>query len=197
MLHYDNLSLENIEGEIWMPVQYNPLGYEISSLGRIKAIAKWNAKNQYLNAKILKQHDRGGGYLNVLFWNNKKTKRFSIHRLVAIHFIPNMENKKEVNHKNGNPSDNKIENLEWCTPSENILHSYRELNRQNANKGKVGKIRNDSRSVVQMTVDGNILNIYPSIKIASLNTTALWANIDKCINGKRNTAGGFKWKLHL
>lgn len=73
--------------------------------------------------KILKPRSKKG-YLNVSLSKNKKRKEFKIHRLVAIDFIPNTENKEQVNHIDGDKNNNKVTNLEWVTQSENIVHSY-------------------------------------------------------------------------
>jgi len=63
---------------------------------------------------------------------NNKRRVFNVHRLVAKAFIPNPKKKTQVNHKDGNPSNNHVDNLEWCTPSENVRHSFKELNRKPA-----------------------------------------------------------------
>ena len=70
------------------------------------------------------------GYLLVNLWTDRKQYTKSIHRLVAETFIPNPDNKKQINHKNGIKTDNRVENLEWCSQSENIRHSYKNLNRK-------------------------------------------------------------------
>lgn len=76
--------------------------------------------NKHLKPRITKL-----GYARVALYNNNKPKDFSVHRLVAQAFIPNPENKPCINHINGIKTDNRVENLEWCTYSENTLHGYR------------------------------------------------------------------------
>lgn len=85
--------------------------YQISSIGRVK--------NAY--GHILKPETSRNGYKRVTFYDRKK---FQVHRLVAIAFIPNPEDKDVVNHKNGDKLDNSVENLEWSTWSENLKHAY-------------------------------------------------------------------------
>ena len=96
--------------EIWT------LGYTISKKGIIK--------NKH--GKIIKYRDKSNsGYIRVGIRINKKLKRFFIHRLLAEKFIPNQKNKPCVNHKDGNKLNNNINNLEWCTYSENTKHSLK------------------------------------------------------------------------
>lgn len=105
--------------EIWKNIN----GYEsylVSNFGNVKSLNYNKTKKE----KLLKQERCKGGYFRVSLFNSiKKKKRFFVHRLVAIHFIPNMEEKPEVNHKDENPSNNHVENLEWVTSRENIEYS--------------------------------------------------------------------------
>jgi len=74
--------------------------------------------------RYLKQGTRRGGYKYVTLCKDEKPKKYLVHRLVAEHYIPNPENKPLINHKNGIKTDNRIENLEWCTSSENNRHAH-------------------------------------------------------------------------
>lgn len=196
MLHYTNLSTESIENEKWGIVDYNIVGYSISDLGRLMALEKINAKNQLLKNRILKQKfNTEGGYLFCNLWNNRSHIHYLIHRLVALAFVPNPYCKPYVNHINGIKIDNRAVNLEWATKSENAIHSFHVLGQTAWNKGKKGHLRIDSREVNQFTIDGHFIKTYSSIKNASLETNVHPANIDKCINHQRYTAGGFVWEL--
>ena len=99
--------------EIWKKIELCEKNYYISNMGKIKS-----------NNKILKTHKSTGGYLNISVWKNNKVKHIKIHRLVAQAFIPNPENKPEVNHIDRDRTNNNVENLEWCTHKENIEHMY-------------------------------------------------------------------------
>jgi hypothetical protein len=107
--------------ELWLPVK-EYIGVEASSLGRIKKAANKFNKERILS-DFVKDRD---GYCRCSV--RKLDGTFSsapVHRLVALAFIPNPENKVAVNHINGDRTDNRVDNLEWVTPRENVLHSYK------------------------------------------------------------------------
>ena len=112
----DNLlnGIKRTACEVWTPIK--DYDYEVSSFGRVR---------NKVTKRILSIFDKNRmGYYRVILFKEHKRKRFFIHRLVAEAFIENCENKKQVNHKDGNKQNNNIENLEWTTSSENQLHSY-------------------------------------------------------------------------
>lgn len=138
-----------------------------------------------ITGNILKPHLHHSGYYTICFKHKGKPKYLSRARVVGLTWIPNPDNKKEINHKNGIKTDDRIENLEWVTPSDNILHYYYTLD-------KGGK-----RSVIQMDMSGNEIKTWPSISMAvkSLNNPkASMGNIVTNCKGKNHYAYGFKWK---
>lgn len=114
--------------------------YEVSNLGRIRALKRTvrcvsRAGKEFVKtapAKLITPK-RGGNtdYLRVNLCKAGEVKDYSLHRLIAQTFVPNSENKKEVNHKDGNKQNNNIRNLEWVTRSENLKHRYRVLGQTN------------------------------------------------------------------
>lgn len=108
--------------EIWKDIEGYEGMYQVSNMGRVRALdrVKPNSGGQIAKGHILPQSDNGHGYRFVSLWKFNKGRRFYVHRLVASAFIPNPNNFPIINHKDENKSNNRYENLEWCTQKYNI-----------------------------------------------------------------------------
>ena len=110
--------------EIWKAVVGYEGLYEVSNIGRVKSIRKFNIKGFREPERGYARFDAGHkGHLRVELTKDRKPKRWLVHRLVAIAFIPNPLNLPQINHIDCNPGNNCVENLEWCTPLQNIRHA--------------------------------------------------------------------------
>ncbi len=112
--------------EIWKDVIGYEGFYQVSNFGNVKRVGSFRGVNKaYLNDYYLNPRDNGKGYLRIKLTVNNKSKRVMLHRIIAEAFINNPKNKKVINHINCDKKDNRIENLEWCSQSENVLHSVK------------------------------------------------------------------------
>lgn len=186
--------------EIWKDIKGYE-GYQVSNLGRVKSL---NYRRQKGYEKILTPREDNNGYFRVELSNNAvKGRNYAIHRLVALAFIPNPENKPQVNHINGIKSDNRVENLEWCTKSENTKHAWENdlikntLKRKQHGKNLGHKYGGyNKKEVVQYDLNGKIIKKWNSIAEVEKILSIDHRNISACCLGKQKTAGGYIWK-HL
>ena len=162
--------------EIWRDIPFDNK-YKVSNLGNV-----FSKKTNI----IMKQNTTKKGYKRVQLSNGK---RYLVHRLVAETFIPNPESKPQVNHIDGNKQNNCVDNLEWCTQSENMRHAL-------TNSLKVmpkGKNVYNAKEIVQIDINNNFIKKWETITEAqkALNIT----HISDVCNGKRKQCGGYIWKF--
>jgi hypothetical protein len=128
--------IPDLKNEEWRCIENTNGNYFVSSLGRVKSVDRYvfnpilKDKVQFRIGQLLTPINAGNGYFRVRIVYSDGVRLTNVHRLVAVAFIPNPENKPQVNHKNGHPNDNRLDNLEWMTASENNLHCYREFGRK-------------------------------------------------------------------
>lgn len=187
-------------GEIWKDIKGYEGLYQVSNLGRIKSLKR---KVRYQNSfKTLKERIKGTfigkqGYLRVELSKNGVNKKYSVHRLVAKSFIENSNESLEINHKNGIKTDNRVENLEWITRSENELHAYKMNLAKNTEKQR-NAVRlwckeNKIKPIIQLSLEGKFIKEWSSAVEAEKYLKIKRKNISQCITGRNKTAGGFKW----
>lgn len=160
--------------------------YEVSSNGDIKRICSYDKNKHLRKEKILKPRINKCGYLYVILTNNEIRKTLTVHRLIAKAFIPNPENKPQVNHINGIKTDNRIENLEWVTNQENVLKRY-----------EIGIVGNNYKSVSQYDKNNRLIRIYKNSYEAEKETGINRGQIGACCRKvpKYKTAGGYIWQF--
>lgn len=170
--------------EEWRQIRGFP-DYLVSNYGRVKSLSR-NYKYGSHEDIILKTNDRRG-YRGVTLFRDGARYYKSVHRLVAEAFIPNPDKLPLVNHKDENKSNNRVDNLEWCT------RLY------NANYGSSRQKISDrvSSKVGQYTKDGVLVAVWDSMTLASKNVGACLSEISKSCKDNRYSAGGYKWrKIH-
>jgi hypothetical protein len=114
--------------EIWIDIKNYEGIYQISNFGNVKSIMRIGKHNkgrkwQIRKERTLKNRNDGRGYYSVILYKGNTKISYRIHRLVAKAFIPNINNRPEINHKDGNKQNNNVDNLEWCTRKENTSHA--------------------------------------------------------------------------
>lgn len=161
--------------------------YQVSDRGEIKSVERSKPNNkgfQSVNERIRVLTPDRYGYLKVCLSKNGKHYVKSVHRLVAEAFIPNPNNLPVINHINENKQDNRVENLEWCTVQYNTMYG----------SARIRTAMSQGRSVEQLDDNGDVIDEFYSMNLASRSTGIPQPNIHKACNGKRHTAGGYKWR---
>lgn len=174
-----------MQAEIWKDIPNYEGLYMASNLGRVKSLPKHYHKEIILKNKLTKD-----GYYESTLIKNGKPKFIRTHRLVAMAFIPNIENKPQINHIDGNKLNNNVNNLEWCTLQENKDHAIR-----TGLQDFRGKNNPKAKSVLQYDKKGNFIKRYDTIREAMKETGTLESKISMVCNNHSKTAGGYIWKF--
>lgn len=168
--------------EEWRRIRDFP-DYQVSNLGRVKSLSR-DYKYGSHNDMILSTNDRRG-YRGVVLYANGVRHHKAVHRLVAEAFIPNPDGLPCVNHKDENRTNNRADNLEWC--------SYEYNSRYGSARSKISK--RVSRKVEQYTKTGELIRVWESMTLASESVGISISSISYCCRYfPKYSAGGFKWR---
>lgn len=164
--------------EIWEPVKGFP-DYSVSNLGRV--ISRRTSKEKFIGTKA-----HGFGYKHVILTNGNDRLQIDVHRLVAIHFVKDLEPDRlprYVNHIDGNPLNNQADNLEWCTQSENTRHP-------NCNRKRSKKVRRIS------VADGSVEE-FTNASVAARSVGANCGHVQNICKGRKSNSGylGYFWEF--
>ena len=172
--------------EAWKPISGFEGLYEVSDQGRIRSVdhfVKCNTGKRFIKGKILKNCDRGNGYAFVTLGKDGKQYNMNVHRAVAEAFIPNPNNLPEINHKDCNPMNPSVYNLEWCDRTYNNHYGNR-----------IEKSAAKRRKPVLQILNGKTIKRWISLSDIGRNTDYTIGNISNCCNGKRKQAYGYEWR---
>ena len=190
--------IEYIPGEEWKDIPNFKGMYQISNLGRVKSLQRFEIDNRHKGqlriryGRILKQATDKGGYKIVVLSKDAKPHRWLVHRLVAIAFIPNPNNYPIINHKDMIRDNNKVSNLEWCTTAYNNSYGDAQERRTKSLKGKPFECF--WKKVAQYTIDGKLVKVWDSIVQAKRETGIGHISEVCCGSPHCHTAGGYIWK---
>lgn len=185
-----------LEGEIWKTLTDYQDAYAISNMGRIISFAReyekksgdtfvvYHKKHRILNPRIRKD-----GYYDINLIKDGTRTKVLLHRLLANAFIPNPNNYPHIDHIDGNPSNNDLSNLRWCTPKINASNPIRFKRASKAFKGKYNT--KSSKQIVQLS-SGVFIQLYPSIREAGRHGFTP-ASIIRCCIGKMKRHKGYQW----
>lgn len=166
------------EIEVWKDIPKFEGLYQASNLGKIKSLPKL-VNNRFKDIskaeRILKPSKAKNGYLRVVLVKNGAKKYMSVHRLIAITFLPNNFGLEQVNHKNKNKEDNRVENLEWCTSKYNTRYSV-------------------AKKIEQYDLDGKYIKTWNCIRDVENELSIKNNNLNHCLKNKNKTAGGYIWR---
>lgn len=182
-----------LEGEEWKTTTVSER-YAVSSFGRVVSYALTiNNGNRTIKRGplLLKPRINKLGYYRVSIYRGKRiSSTYFVHRLVALAFIDNPDGLPSINHKDENPGNNRVENLEWCTQKYNCNYGSHNLKISETKR----KWSYQSKPVVQLSLDGTILGTFPSAASAARSIGAnIAACIARCCKKQRKTCNGFMW----
>lgn len=181
--------------EIWKDIIGYQDRYQISNFGNVKSLERLKKSGfgyQLVKESILKGFIDKQGYHIVDLKIDNIRKHFRVHRLVAIHFIPNPDNLPEVNHKDENPNNNHVDNLEWCDGKYNCNYGTRvERCTNNRDYDMIAKKRR--KIVYQYDLQGNLIRVWESAleikKVLGIDNST----IAKCCKSVSKQYSGFLW----
>lgn len=180
--------------EVWKDIEGYEGRYMISNLGNVMSM---NYRGHGY-AKLLVPKVNNYGRLWVELRGEPGIKHMLVHRLVGQAFIPNTNNFSEINHKDENPQNNVVDNLEWCTGLYNKLyskvrHPERYLNRKPPKKYR----RMIDKAIIQTDLEGNEIRYWQCARSITKELGMSQTSITQCCDGKRHTAYGFKWRYAI
>lgn len=180
--------------EEWRKIKGYEDRYEVSCYGKVRSLVCYAPKrNMYLRRKqprLLRQNTTHDGYKRVGLSMNGRIKHITVHRLVAIAFLPNPSGAPAVNHKDEDKTNNHVSNLEWCTNKYNS--NYGTLRERTTTR--LSAHHHLAKKVMQMSLDGQIIATFSSAREAARAVGVRSECIIRCCKGKYKQSAGCKWR---
>lgn len=170
--------------EIWKDIEGYEGFYQVSNMGRVRSIERRLNDGRIYGGRILEQKQVRNGYMQVHVSKDNKGKYLSVHRLVARAFVSGFVEGADVNHKDEDKTNNRADNLEWCSHSYNSQYGHRNDT----------MVEQRSLEVVMMSEDGSTIREFPSLREAARASGVSAAHICQVCKGERKRAGGYRWK---
>lgn len=172
--------------EVWRDIKDYEGLYQISSLGRVRSLDRFDSIGRFIKGKMLSYNVDKDGYSCITLCKNGGEKKCKVHRIVAQTFIPNPDNKPCIDHINCERSDNRIENLKWCTHSENLMNPITRKKKSNICREICqGSDNPNSKKIIQFSKNGDLIRLWECMKDAADNLGTNYQNISKCCRGIR------------
>lgn len=188
--------------ELWKPVVGYEGSYEVSNLGRVRSLDRFNSRGYWIKGRQLALNKNQKGYLRVGLFDGCRQRLKSVHRLVAEAFIPNSENKPQVNHLDEDKSNNAVTNLEWVTNKENAVYGTK-IQRTVASTDYTAKVLNTDYALIGEKQAKPVTAIHRNTgetlefkSVQAANRAGYFASaVSRCCNGKLQHYKGYVWEF--
>ncbi len=172
----------------WRDILKHP-GYQVSDDGYLRSLPDIDERGRFMPGRVLSVSPSDNGYPRTII-NGKDVK---VHRLVALAFLPNPDGLPQVNHKSGVKTDNRVQNLEWCTNAQNQTHKYRVLGIPGGMTGKRGAMCKNSKRVRATCVTTGAVSVFDSGQEAARELGIDGSGVSQAARGTLRTYKGYQW----
>lgn len=180
--------------EIWKDIEGYEGFYQISSTSKVRSLDRFDSIGRFIKGRILSPKLDKDGYYYVSLSKNGVGKNFKLHRLVAAHFLPNIENKPYIDHINCIRTDNRVENLRWATQKENVNNPLSKIKYNPPHKN--GYENSNAKQILQFSKEGILIKKWGCMKDAADSLNINYINISKCCRGIQKQTNGSRWEYY-
>ena len=191
--------------EIWKDIEGYEGLYQVSNFGKVRSLDRYNSRGCWIKGCII-EPTNCKGYLQIVLFLNRKKNYYYIHRIVAEAFLPNPDNKPEIDHINTDKTDNTVclnedgsvnyekTNLRWVTHTENMNNPLTRKKQSTRFKGKIGHNTPASKIIAQLDKNGKLLKVWLCAMDAVRQEGYTQEHISSCCKGTLKTHKGYKWQ---